>query len=552
MPKVKSIKTSVSSVLISSHHDTYPRSYTYKDGVTLKNKYGIKDPKALAVKCSHDVEKAMNNLRSESPPVQLDSSYLRYIHLCLFENAFEWAGLTRNEHFPSANDTSATMRKTKKTGWKVPFETDNEIKKGLQKLDQALIEKNNLKYLTREKFINEAMEMFVSLEHIRPFLKGNRCAQGVFFEKLGQIAGHRLDFSLVTKERMNRARVALKQYDNSEPIRHILEDSSNPETICILKEFMHNMKDIGYDINNCVVMAAKEGETYMGTYREVGSESFALNMDGTYIVGKKDHLTPEQVKTLKTGDKFTFKIPTDKNFEKNLIPGEKLAPLTKRELFEMISENGSILVGQRQIQRFAKRVYRNPERLNEKILQVIKDPDLCESFADQIEQIPRSVARLAGIKICGLRSPARKKAEENISLLSFAIRNYKGIIEQAQQAPLQEHQEEQKRRACAIEMPSQDLQNVLSFPQEKQKEILANFPVLQQELGNLMCKLNNRLSPEEHQAAKNHDYVKLSKSIGISESKAKVIADIVRKTKQALRQPPMIKMNRIKSLIMAS
>lgn len=87
MQKIKFTKA-ISSSLFSSSYNTKPCSYTYSDGITLKNRYGIKDPKTLAVKCSQDAEKAMINLHQELPPTQLDSSYLRYIHLCLFENAF--------------------------------------------------------------------------------------------------------------------------------------------------------------------------------------------------------------------------------------------------------------------------------------------------------------------------------------------------------------------------------------------------------------------------------------------------------------------------------
>ncbi|WP_208438066.1 BID domain-containing T4SS effector [Bartonella taylorii] len=423
MPKVK-VKT---KEIPSPHHYFYPGTDT------LKNKYRIKDPKVLSIKCSREIEKAMVNLRQELPPKQLDSSYLKYIHLCLFEDIFEWAGQTRDESFTFADGSSATRPKTKKKGQAIPFETGDKIQEGLKKLDQVLIEKNNLQYLTREEFINEALKIFISLRHIHPFIKGNRCTRQIFLEKLGQVAGHHLDFSLVTKEHMDLVSIKAEEGD-LEPLRNLFELISNPQRIS--KELLSPTK-----------------------------------------TQQKGHVSPEQRKTLKDYDKTAFAVRTTKEPENVLIPGKKLVPLAKNELFEIMSENPGILVGRQQILRFAKHVYRNPKILDEKIPQMIKEPDLCETLADQIEKFPRSVSRLAGIKIFRWKSAARKRAEEHVSLLSFAIRNYKSIIEQAQKTLLQ-----------------------------------------------------------EHQATKNKDYLKHSQSINISESKAKVMTDIVQKTKQALQQ----------------
>ncbi len=425
MPKVKFTKKGVSFTSASSSNSTYPRYYTY-DGITLKNKYGIKNSKALSIKCSHVVEKAMVNLRQELPPKQLDSSYLKYIHFCLFGDVFEWAGRTRDESFIFSDGSSATRPKTKKMRQAIPLETNNKIQEGLKQLDQVLIEKNNLQYLTRAQFIDEALKIFLSLRHIHPFIKGNGCTQQIFLEKLGQIAGYNLDFSLVKKENLYFASIKAEEGD-LETLRNLFELISNPKHIS--KELLSHTK-----------------------------------------TQHKDHVSSEQRKTLKDNDTTDFTVKTTKEPENVLILG-------KNELFARVSENPGVLIGHQQILRFAKHVYRSPQILNEKIPQMIKNPDFCERLADQIEKLPCSVSRLAGIKILRWKSPARKHAEEHVSLLSFAIRNYKSIIEQAQKTLLQ-----------------------------------------------------------EHQATKNKDYLKHSQSIDISESKAKVMTDIVQKTKKALQQ----------------
>ncbi|WP_406604135.1 BID domain-containing T4SS effector [Bartonella gliris] len=544
MPKAKSKTKNISS--ISPHHYTYPNS------VTLKNKYGTKNLKSFLEKCSHDTAQAMVNLRLEPLPECFDSAYLSYLHLCLFENTFEWAGCTRNVPFTFKDGTTAAMPEMKRTGWTYAFAIGDQIQEGLQRLDQTLAEKNNLQGLTREAFIHEAMEMFNSLNHIHPFREGNGRTQRVFFENLARAAGHQLEFSLVTKERMMVASVAVAEEGNLGPMQHLFEDISNPERILLLKEFMDNMKDSGRNVNDRPVMVAQEGETYTGIYRGAGREGFAFNVRGAYIIGNKEHLSPEQLKTLKAGDKFTFTVPGARELEKNLIPKEELAPLTKNEIAEMIAEDACIHVTRKQIQGLSKTVYGSSKTLNQQMVQMIKYPNLSEQLANQIEHSPHSVANLAGINVCGLKNSTRQHAEENTWLLSAAVRNYSYAIKHAKKEILQEHQAEQRRRGQTVEMPSKDLQNLLSLTPEQQREILSSSPRLREELNALMHKLRDRLSGDEHNAIRKNDYEKLAKSIGISVTKAKEITKIVTQTKEAHQQSQALKVHRSKAMAMAS
>ncbi|MDD9330879.1 MAG: type IV secretion system effector protein, partial [Bartonella sp.] len=76
---------------------------------TLKNKLGIMSTKKLAYECDRYLRKTVANLNEEPLPEKFDSSYLKYIHKCLFENIFEWAGYTRDVPFTFDDGTVARM-----------------------------------------------------------------------------------------------------------------------------------------------------------------------------------------------------------------------------------------------------------------------------------------------------------------------------------------------------------------------------------------------------------------------------------------------------------
>ncbi|EJF78875.1 Probable adenosine monophosphate-protein transferase fic [Candidatus Bartonella washoeensis] len=541
MPKAKLKKTG--STVPSPEHYMYPKSKT------LKNKYGIKDLDTFTARCAHDSAKAIINLREEALPENFNSAYLCSLHQRLFRNTFEWAGCTRNVPFTFADGTTAVAPVMKKI---THFAVGSEVEEGLNKLDQTLAAKNNLQGLTREEFTHEAAEIFAFLNYMHPFREGNGRTQRVFLENLAKAAGHKLEFSLVTKERMLLASVAAIENGNLEPMRHLFEDISNPKKIGILKEFMENMKDLGRNVNDRPVMVAKEGETYTGTYRGAGLEGFALNVKGAYIIGPKEHLTPEQVKTLKPGDKCTITIQRAHDLEKILIPEENLAPLTQNECAEMIAQDARVHTCRDQIQKYAKFVYGSSKALNEQMVQMINDTSFGDKLAKQIVDNPHFVARLAGIDFLCFKNQMRANAEKHVNLLGAAVANFSYAVRHTQKEIMQEHQTEQKRRGQKVAMPSQDLQNLLVLPRELQQESLAASPLLQKELSSFVQNVNARLSSNEQKAVKNSDHKTLAESLGVSEHQAQEIAQITKQAKEVHQQSQICRVSRPKVLAMAS
>ncbi|WP_375663678.1 Fic family protein [Bartonella sp. CL63NXGY] len=334
---------SVINAAISKQINEEAQNFFYPNSKVLKNKYRIKDKEILKECCSNDVKKEMIKLHQEPLPEQFNASYLKYLHQRLFSRAFEWAGHTREEPFTFEDGTVASMPILKRKEFTKPFAIGRKIQKGLEKLDKTLSEKNNLQGLTREEFVEQAAGIMIDLHHLHPFREGNRRTKRLFVEKLAQAAGHELDFSLVSKKRKDFVRAAAMEHGDPEPMKHLLEDISNPEKLLILQEFTNSMRELGLDEKNYyLTVVAKEGETYHGTYRGSGPNGFMLDANGTFILGNKKYLTPEQIQTLKIGDALSFTAPKTQNPEKNIASRKKRAVLTNDEITEKSKDNASI------------------------------------------------------------------------------------------------------------------------------------------------------------------------------------------------------------------
>ncbi|WP_375642285.1 BID domain-containing T4SS effector [Bartonella sp. CM100XJJH] len=525
------LQEKLSSSPEAEENKTMYRNFFCPNSITLKNKYGIKDYKKLKEQCAHDTTKAIIHLRQEAPPQKLTSAYLQYIHHTLFKNTFEWAGQTREKPFTFEDGTVAYMPMMKKAG--ISFASAQQIQEGLENLDKILAETNSLKGLTRETFVEYVTEMLIQLNYTHPFREGNGRTQRMFFEKLGQIAGHPLDFSLVTEKRMNLASIASLKHNDKEEMKHLLEDISNPEKILILKEFMDNMKHLGFEnIHHHLIITAKEGHTYKGFYRGSGTNGFMLDANGIFILGNKKDLTPEQIQTLKIGDALSFTAPKVQNQQEVLIPAETIAPLTNNEIATKIKNNASIQARRKEIETLCQIIYGNRHILRERIEMIHENHTEGEQLTYQIATSPQSISKLSGSNVFGIKNNARAHAEENIFPLCRTIDRYINIFKQTERDILHTHHVKQRRCEQSVEMPKAWMTNLFSLSKAQQQETLSNSPELRGEIRTYIKKINERLSSSEHEAIKENNPERLAKSLGTSTVKAKEIMEIVKQIKE--------------------
>ncbi|WP_273788323.1 BID domain-containing T4SS effector [Bartonella grahamii] len=525
------LQEKLSSSPETEENKTMYRNFFCPNSIILKNKYGINDYKKLKVQCAHDTTKAIIHLRQEAPPQKLTSTYLQYIHHTLFKNTFEWAGQTREKPFTFEDGTVAYMPMMKKAG--ISFASAKQIQEGLENLDKILSETNSLKGLTRETFVEYVTEMLIQLNYTHPFREGNGRTQRMFFEKLGQVAGHTLDFSLVTEKRMNLASIASLKHNDKEEMKHLLEDISNPEKILILKEFIDNMKHIGFEnIHHHLIITAKEGHTYKGFYRGSGPNGFMLDANGIFILGNKKDLTPEQIQTLKIGDALSFTAPKVQNQQEVLIPAETIAPLTNNEIATRIKNNASIQARRKEIETLCQIIYGNRHILQERIEMIHENHTEGEQLTYQIATSPQSISKLSGSNVFGIKNNARAHAEANILPLCRAIDRYINIFKQTERDILHTHHIKQRRCEQSVKIPEAWMKNLFSLSKAQQQETLSNSPELRGEIRTYIKKINERLSSREHEAIKENNPEKLAKCLGTSTVKAKEIMEIVKQIKE--------------------
>lgn len=117
--------------------------------MTLKNKLGAKSHEELEKAEGDYVTSRVWDFESKRRPQgQFDAAHLKAIHRHLFQDVYEWAGHTRDER------------------------------------------------------------VLVELNGVHPFREGNGRTQRVFITELATAAGHPLDFSCVSRERMIQASIA--------------------------------------------------------------------------------------------------------------------------------------------------------------------------------------------------------------------------------------------------------------------------------------------------------------------------------------------------------
>ncbi|WP_407965054.1 BID domain-containing T4SS effector [Bartonella sp. C271] len=523
----------------------------------LINKYGITDAVALRERSAHDIAKAIINLSCEKVPEQFDSSYLKYLHKRLFGNMFEWAGWTREE-IPYFEDvTNAKLLPMEK----LRSVNSNEIEECFKRIDRILFEKNNLKDLSCEEFSHNAARIFVLLNDIYPFISGNECTQLVFFDQLAKVANYKLDFSVITKERMKFVSDAAKTLEGNigdlAPIEHLFEDISDPNKVCMLKEFIKNNEC--KDIENQIIVAPRKDVVYDGICRICSSNSILVETKDAYVVCYKDYLMPEELKTLKLGDQMSFKAVIPKALEDVLIPEGILVSLTKKEIIKRVKKDFSVQRSRENVKSYSKLVYDNSDILKEK-MELIDEfacfdtqlaKQLGKQIAEQIMEAPQSVYALAGIEIFGISNSRRKKAEECCGELSSAINQYTDNVIYTRDAILQQHEAHNSVKRKAVAMPNKEIQDVLSLPESMRQKIFDTSCSLQQEVCDFINKVMNRLSFSEYQALNDNNYKKLAQNLGVSVDKAERITKFVKAGEKVYLQTRGLKINHLESMAVA-
>jgi cell filamentation protein len=182
--------------------------YTLDDGITLKNKLGAISHGALEVaEADYVSNRLLQTELGHGPTGQFDAAHLTAIHRHLFQDVYEWSGRTRDERVTLCDGTIAT-EPSLRTADGNAFMAGPIIPEALDRIAGSLRAANYLRGLSREEFARGAADVLIDLNGVHPFREGNGRTQRAFMRARATEAGHELDFSVISRERMVQASIA--------------------------------------------------------------------------------------------------------------------------------------------------------------------------------------------------------------------------------------------------------------------------------------------------------------------------------------------------------
>jgi cell filamentation protein len=238
----------------------------------------------------------------EGPHGAFDANHLRALHRHLFQDVYEWAGCTRNEEVRLSDGTIASeplMRKADGSG----FMLGPLIPAALDDIARRLHDAGYLLGLPREEFATQAADIMADLNAIHPFREGNGRTQRTFMRELARQAGHTLDFSVISKERMIEASIAANERGDKTVMRRLFYDASDPARIAALREAIESLEAHAFPWNERYIATAEPGHPIEAIFAGVAGDHFMARTQSQILIGNTADLPEPRPNT---GDIFTL------------------------------------------------------------------------------------------------------------------------------------------------------------------------------------------------------------------------------------------------------
>ena len=157
----------------------------YPNTTCLINKFNIKDNDKLSqVEAEITFAKAVV-LESETPHLPLDFDYYKNIHRFLFEDLYDWAGKLRQVDISKKGTSFCAVK-----------ELENLCEACFKRLEKE----NYFKGVTKEIFVEEIVDFYVTTNYLHPFREGNGRTQRIFISKLIKYNGYEFNFSNINTD----------------------------------------------------------------------------------------------------------------------------------------------------------------------------------------------------------------------------------------------------------------------------------------------------------------------------------------------------------------
>jgi len=278
--------------------------YTIDDdpGGVLKNKLGIEAQDDLHRLEADYVRQREFDLRLHGGPAgNFDAGHLKALHRHLFQDVYEWAGHTRDEVVRLSDGTFANEPFMHKGG--AGFLAGPAIPVALENVARTLRDSDYLRDLSRQEFAYHAADIMAQINAIHAFREGNGRTQRLFMEELARQAGHMLDFTVVSHERMIEASVAANERGDPSLMRRLFDEISNPHRVEVLRTAEDALDRNRFDWNERYIATVEPGHPVDLTMVGIARDQFMAHTGSQILIGKTSDLPKPHPDR---GETFTF------------------------------------------------------------------------------------------------------------------------------------------------------------------------------------------------------------------------------------------------------
>jgi cell filamentation protein len=234
-------------------------NYLYPGTDTVKNKRDARNLVELARWEEHFVPLRLAQIDAGLGPAgQFDADHLKAIHHFLFQDIFEWAGHTRDESVQLSDGTIVTEPMMQKLGG-MPFLPGAQIPAALNQIGNDIRNAGFLRGLPHEEFAVRGADVMSEINGIHGFREGNGRAQRTFMRELAKQAGHDLDFSVISVQRMVLASIGAHEDGDFSEMQRLFKDAVIPERRAALVQAIADLSAAGISWNDLYVAAAEPG-----------------------------------------------------------------------------------------------------------------------------------------------------------------------------------------------------------------------------------------------------------------------------------------------------
>jgi cell filamentation protein len=262
-------------------------NYTYTNEVesAVKNKLGATTHDELERReAAYVAFRDAEIMEGKGPRGSFDAEHLKAIHHHLFQDVYEWAGHTRDQGVLLSDGTVASEPLLRKVDGNL-FMIGPQIRSALERIADRLRDMNYLRDLPREEFAKRAADIIADINGAHAFREGNGRTQRAFIRELAREAGHELDFSVVSRERMIQASIAANERGDTTPMRRMFVEISDPDRVAALSQAIDALDARGMNWNDTYIATTEPGQLVEVKMAGVAGKHFMARTETGILVG---------------------------------------------------------------------------------------------------------------------------------------------------------------------------------------------------------------------------------------------------------------------------